>query len=272
MARALANNQVTAMTDQAHEDEYDDAMVAMLELIWGEGFMSPGGPQAVRDIVAGFDLTGKLVLDIGCGIGGVDLMLARDHGCDIIAFDIEAPLLDRARARAQAAGMAERIDFRLVEPGPLPLEDACIDIVFGKDAWVHIPDKRALLGEVFRVLRPGGWLLAGDQLRGPEPYSAEMDYFLELEGLTFNLETLEKYDSMLRDCGFVDVDLADITDSYRIGARDEYERMKGPLNARMRELLGDAKAEHFVENWRQLAFVLDNGELRLGRLRARKPE
>ena len=63
----------------AHADEYGDAMVTMLELIWGEGYMSPGGPQSVRDIVAGVDLADKLVLDIGCGLGGVDIMLARDH-------------------------------------------------------------------------------------------------------------------------------------------------------------------------------------------------
>ncbi len=233
--------------------------------------MSPGGPQAVRNIVKGVDRAGKQVLDIGCGIGGIDVMLARDHGCDIIALDIEAPLRERARERAQAAGVAGRIDFRLVEPGPLALDDACVDIVFSKDAWTQIPDKPALLGEVFRVLRPGGWLLAGDWCRRPEPYSADMAYFFELEGLTYNMVTLENYGAVFRDCGFVDVALADITDWYQIEARDEYERMKGPLNARMRELLGDEKTEHFVENWRQLVVVLDNGELRPGRLRARKP-
>ena len=121
------------------------------------------------------------------------------------------------------------------------------------------------------MLRPGGWLLVGDWCRGPEPYSADMDYFFELEGLTFNMETLETYGAVFCDGGFVDVDLADITDWYRIEARGEYECMKGPLNARMRELLGDGKTTHFVENWRQLVVVLDNGELRPGRLRARKP-
>ena len=47
--------------------------------------------------------------------------------------------------------------------------------------------------------------------------------------------------------------------------------MKGPLNIRMRELLGDEKTAYFIENWRMLTVVLDNGELRPGRLRATKP-
>ena len=259
------------MADQNHEDEYDDSLVTMLELIWGEGFLSPGGPRAVRNIVGGVDLAGKLVLDIGCGIGGVDIMLVRDYGCDIIALDIEAPLLERARRRAAAAGLAERIDFRLAEPGPLALEDACVDVVFSKDAWVHVADKRALLAEVFRVLRPGGWLLAADWCRGPEPYSADMEYFFELEGLTYNMVTLDSYGAVLGDCGFAEIDLTDITEWFRLEAQSEYERMKGPLNGRMAALLGDEKTAYFVENWRQLVVVIDNGELRPVRFRARKP-
>jgi phosphoethanolamine N-methyltransferase len=53
-----------------HQDEYHDAMIDMLELIWGQGFLIPAGPENVRRIVAGLDLRDKLVLDIGSGIGG----------------------------------------------------------------------------------------------------------------------------------------------------------------------------------------------------------
>ena len=40
----------------------------------------------------------------------------------------------------------------------------------------------------------------------------------------------------------------------------------------MRDLLGDEQTEHIVENWRMLCVVIDNGELRPGRLRATKPQ
>ncbi len=76
---------------------------------------------------------------------------------------------------------------------------------------------------------------------------------------------------MLGDCGFAEIDLTDITNWFRIEAQSEYERMKGPLNGRMAALLGDEKTAHFVENWRQLVVVIDNGELRPVRFRARKP-
>ncbi len=254
-----------------HEDEYDDALVSLLELIWGEGFLSPGGPQAVREIVAGLDLAEKIVLDIGCGLGGIDVLLAQEYGCRVIGLDIEASLVERGRRRVAETGLADRVDLRLVEPGPLPLTEAEVDVVFAKDAWIHIEDKRGLFAEVHRVLRPGGALTAGDWLRGPEPYSKDMEYFFELEGLTYHMDTLENYGAILRDCGFTNVDLTDISGQYRAQAHDEYARMKGPLRKAMLETLGPEKQAHFVENWRALCVVLDKGELRPGRLRARKP-
>jgi hypothetical protein len=47
--------------------------------------------------------------------------------------------------------------------------------------------------------------------------------------------------------------------------------MEGPLNARMEAVLGTKKRDHYVENWRAMTVVLHKGELRTGRIRARKP-
>lgn len=72
------------------EDEYDDRMLAMLELIWGEGLSVTGRRRGLvrdRGLVSRRD---RPVLDIGCGIGGVDLVLAREYGALMPAL-IEAP-------------------------------------------------------------------------------------------------------------------------------------------------------------------------------------
>ena len=98
-----------------------------------------------------------------------------------------------------------------------------------------------------------------------------MDYFFELEGLTYNMVTLDSYGTILSDCGFTDLELSDISARFRILSQGQYESLQGPLNGSMRELVGDEKADHFVENWRQLLVVIDNGELRPGHMRARKP-
>ena len=52
-----------------HENEYYDNMVTMLELIWGEGYMAPGGPGNVARMLEGTSPGSKRILDIGCGSG-----------------------------------------------------------------------------------------------------------------------------------------------------------------------------------------------------------
>lgn len=42
-----------------HENEYGDSMVATLELVWGEGFMAPGGEGNVTKMVEGLELDGR---------------------------------------------------------------------------------------------------------------------------------------------------------------------------------------------------------------------
>ncbi len=255
----------------AHADEYDDGLVAMLELIWGEGFLAPGGPENVHRTVAGLDLTDKTVLDIGSGLGGVDLILAGEYGARVIGLELERPLIDRARENAARADLSKQIEFRQVEPGPLPFGDASVDVVFSNAAIIHIDDKRGLFENVFRVLVPGGVFAFYDWLKGPDTYSNDMLYWFKMEGLTYAMDTLESYARMLGDAGFVDVQSSDNSDWYRQKAGEEYARMRGDLHQQMVAALGKEKAEHFVENWRAMTVVLDNGELRTCRFRAHKP-
>lgn len=253
-------------------EEYDPRMVAMLELIWGEGFLAPGGPAYVREHLAGLDLAGKRLLDVGCGLGGGALVIAGEMGAEVVGLDIEAPLVERAKAYAAKAGLSERVDFRLVEPGPFPLPDGAVDVVYSSGAFTQIADKESLFAECFRVLRPGGRLAVYDWMKPEGPDSEDMLYFYEMEGLTYAMRSLEAHGDLLAAAGFVDIQLEDCSDWYRREARAEWERMKGPLRATMVESLGPEGADHFIEDWRSMVVVLDKGELRPGRYRARKPE
>lgn len=259
------------MSEQVHEDEYTDELIALLELVWGKGFLSPGGPEAVAAIVRDCDLEDKRVLDIGCGLGGIELVLARDYGARVVGIDIEAGLVRRANELMAREGLADRVECRLVEPGSLPFEDESFDVVFGKDSWIHIEDKPAFFADVFRVLKPGGRLLAGDWMRSDKSYGKDMEYFFEMEGLTYHMDTIENYGAIIRKVGFVDVELEDITDEYRVQGHREYRDMQGPLKQAMIDALGTGGQAHFEENWRAMTVVLDSGELRPGRFWARKP-
>lgn len=246
-------------------------MVTMLELIWGEGYMAPGGPGNVAKLLNGIETHGKRILDIGCGIGGPAFEMARTHGADIVGIDLEAPLIDRAKASAVNLGLSERCTFQTVELGPLPFVDESFDIVISSGAFTQTKDKEIILGECFRVLRPGGYVSCYDWLKPDGDYSDDMRYWFKMEGLTYALETPEAYADHFIRCGFVDVTTEDASDWYREEVQREYELIRGDLYPRMVELLGKKDADHFVEDWRAMTVVIDKGEMQQGYCRGQRP-
>jgi len=255
-----------------HEDEYHDNMVTMLELIWGKGYMAPGGAGNVANLLDGIDTRDKRILDIGCGLGGPAFEMVRSHGATVVGIDLEAPLIKRARQTAADLELGEKCDFTTVTDGPLPYADASFDIVTSSGAFTQTTDKAGIFAESFRVLKPGGHLSCYEWQGSGARYSKDMHYWFKIEGLTFVLETLQDYRDRFIAAGFVDVVTRDATKWYRNEARREYELIQNSLFPRLVELLGRKDADHFVENWRAMVVVIDNGEMRQGYCRGRRPD
>jgi SAM-dependent methyltransferase len=265
---------MSAKIDQPSEaGEYDAAMLTLLQLIWGDGFLSPGGAAEVARILEGSDIRGARVLDIGAALGTVDQLLVTAHGAGhVVGIDIDPTLLAEMDARVARAGLTDRIESRRVTPGPLPFAAASFEVVFSKDSIVQIPDKPALFAEVARVLTPGGQFIAGDWLRGGRgDYSPEMLEYFRLEGIAYNMASPEQTAAALTAAGFVEVEVRDRNAWYLELATRELAALSGPMRPLIVERIGAERADHFIVNWRQLVLVLERGELRPCHVRARKP-
>ncbi len=264
----------TAKIGQPSEPgEYDQEMLTLLQIIWGDGFLSPGGPEEVARLLEGSDIRDCHVLDVGCGLGAIDELLVAKYGArTVIGIDIDPGLVAGMQKRVERAGLAARIKGMRVDGGPMPFAAASFDVVFSKDSMVQIPDKAAIFSEVLRVLRPGGRFIASDWLRGgAADYSQEMMEFFRLEGIAYNMASLEESASALRDSGFIEVKIIDRHSWYLTLAQRELEAMEGTLKALIVSQIGAQRAQHFIDNWRQLVVVLERGELRPGHLKASKP-
>ena len=255
----------------SHENEYHDNMVTMLELIWGEGYMAPGGPGNVANLLDGLETRGKRVLDVGCGIGGPAFEVARTHGANVVGIDLEAPLVERAVTAARELGLGDQCAFQTVKPGPLPFADQSFDIVVSSGAITQTNPTNEIIDECYRVLSPGGYLTSYEWMTSGQEYSEDMYYWFKMEELTYALNTLDEFASLFRSSGFTDVVATDASDWYRAESRREYELMKGDLYPRMVELMGQADADHFVENWRAMVIVIESGEMHQGYCRGQRP-
>lgn len=254
-----------------HQNEYDDSMVAMLELVWGEGFMAPGGEGHVAKMVEGVALAGRRVLDIGCGLGGPACILAGRYDAHVVGTDLEPPLIDRARRRAARLGLGDRTRFEVVTSGPLTFEDESFDLVLSSGGVTQTADKLGLFRECLRVLKPGGTLSTYDWMRSGGDHSEDMRYWLEMEGLTYAMETPRGQEMALREAGFDDVRVVDGSAWYRAQVRREYEQLRTRDLPRLVELVGKERADHAVENWRAAVVVCEKGEMLQVYTRARRP-
>jgi SAM-dependent methyltransferase len=93
-------------------------------------------------------LSGRLVIDLGCGPGFYTATL-RDRGATVIPVDNDAAELALAGAPPEGAVIADATD--------LPFDDASVDAVVCSNMLEHTPAPRRVLEEIRRVLRPGGW-------------------------------------------------------------------------------------------------------------------
>ena len=262
-----------AEVDQIEDPGYPDDAVGRLELIWGEGFLSPGGPVEVSRMLGGRDIEGCDVLDIGSGAGGADVVLVREHGAaTVTGIDVEPRLVDRAVERTRSLGLDGRIAYRLVEPGPLPLLDGSFDVVFSKDSIIHIRDKEHLFSEAFRVLRPGGLLLVGDWLRGHgAALEAQVQAFITASGHDFAMVSLQDTSEIVERLGFADVEIEDRHAWYLGEATAELARLRGSLGVEFVRAWGEEAAADEIGFWEVLVESLGAGAVRPGHVRARKP-
>jgi SAM-dependent methyltransferase len=139
-----------------------------------ESFAGTGNPFAMGRLAAG-----ERVVDVGSG-GGIDsLIAARMVGPagQVVGVDMTPAMLQKARAAAAESGIGN-VEFREAYMEQLPVPDGWADVVISNGVLNLTPDKQKTVGEMFRVLRPGGRLQIGDILVNrevPESAKAKID-------------------------------------------------------------------------------------------------
>lgn len=123
-----------------HEEVLDQAMAGILRLLVDGAALRPG----------------DRVADVGCGTGASTLAAAAMVQPDpVLGVDISEPLLDRARARAEAAGL-RNVDFLLADAQTHRFERAAFDVVISRFGMMFFEDPGAAFGNLAQALRPGG--------------------------------------------------------------------------------------------------------------------
>ena len=140
---------------------YDETVAKEVEQYSGMPYA-----EMLRRVVEASQLApGDRVLDVGAGTGTLTLLIAHElKDGHVVGIDPTPEMLNRARERARAAGMADRIEFRQAAAESLPFADASFDAVVSSIAMHHTTVRQSLR-EIARVLKPGGRLAIADMSR-----------------------------------------------------------------------------------------------------------
>jgi arsenite methyltransferase len=152
--------------------EYDAAELARLPRTVTESFAGVGNPHKIAS-----KPLGATVVDVGCG-AGTDLLLSAFHVGSrgrAIGVDMTEPMRERASRGAAQCGL-HHVEVRDGDATSLPVGTDTADVVISNGVLNLVPDKRAAIAEIARVLKPGGRVQVADVVLGVElPESARHD-------------------------------------------------------------------------------------------------
>ena len=180
------------------DDQIDGLPKAALESFAGVG--CPFRADVIRP--------GHHVLDVGSGAGTDAIIAAQMVGETgrVYALDLTPAMRRKLQATLSAAGI-DNVEIIAGNAEDIPLPDASVDVVTSNGVLNLVPDKRGAIGEIFRVLKPGGRVqLADIVIASPVTPDCEDDPQLWAEcvvGATVD----QRYLEMFRDAGFEEVEV-----------------------------------------------------------------
>jgi ubiquinone/menaquinone biosynthesis C-methylase UbiE len=185
--------------------------------------LSCGNPTAYANL-----RPGETVVDLGSG-GGLDVFLAAAKvgpGGRAIGIDMTQEMIALARRNAEKGVDGkpyENVEFHLATIDKLPLEDASVDCVISNCVINLAPDKRAVIREIARVLKPGGRLAVSDiALKQPLPPAIASD-LLAYAGCIAGAVLIDEYRNTLLESGFAHVEVVDTRSDLNAYAKIETE-------------------------------------------------
>ena len=248
--------------DDFDNTQYARSEIAKYEAIYGRNFISPGGARTSAEFLARLGLAREMrVLDIGCGVGGCAIQMARDYGVTVDGIDISRNMIEIGRERCAEAGLDDRV--RLLHGDVLEMKPgARYDAVHSRDVFLHIHDKERLFALIRRLLVPGSVLAFTDYCRGDQPPNQEFDAYIKEKH--YCLHTLDEYKQLLRRAGFARVRAEDRTRRFIEIHRRELDDL--PTDA-----LGAEDADDLTRAWTAKIRHARKGAQHWGWFSARRP-
>jgi tocopherol O-methyltransferase len=183
---------------------------------WWEGDEPPAAAQ--ENLIAELARRARIargarVLDVGCGLGGSSLWLARNRDCSVLGITLSRVQASAAAERARQEGLDGRATFAVHDANRLDLPPESFDAVWIIECSEHLEDKPGFFRSCARVLKPGGRLALCAWLGNPDrgPLHAALVTEVCRGMLCPSLASLDDHVRWMQAAGFEEVEAEDVT-------------------------------------------------------------
>ena len=171
---------------------------------------------------------GTRIIDAGCGLGHSTLWLAEHFNARVTGITI-VPRQVETMKKFIEKNKINNVDFIEASYFNMPFEDNSVDVVWAIEAICHAKDKFQFYKEAYRVLKPGGKLLIGENLRTARPMEHEKEELLKEIFHSWaipDLDTAEEHRSHALGSGFRSFENKDVTGNMIVSYRNLEEMCK----------------------------------------------
>jgi len=246
-----------------NQGQYTRAGILRYEKVFGTDYVSTGGHATTEDLCERLGASlrpGVRVLDVGSGIGGAAFHLARKYGAKVVGVDLAKNMIDIANERTAQYGLGDSVTSILGDVLTTEFPEK-FDIIWSRDALMHVPDKPHLFSLLYSLLNPGGRIVITDYARGKTPGSPEFEAYIKKTG--YSVVEPEQYGKLLRDAGFKDVVVDDATGKFIEILRDEVRRLKEQRT----DFVGafsEADLQYIIDRWEMKVGFCQAGDMKWG--------
>lgn len=186
------------------------------------------------------------VLDVGCGVGGPGVRIARLTGARVTGISISQEQVTLANSLAESAGLSERVVFRQENAMEMTFPERFFDAAIALESIIHMPDRGQVLTQICRSLRPGGRLALTDSFaRAPIPAEKlpVIDRFCN--DFMCTMVQAEDYPPLLRRAGLWFEEILDISEQTVRKSFIWFARRMSELQPGLNAMFGDEMTGRF---------------------------
>jgi ubiquinone/menaquinone biosynthesis C-methylase UbiE len=191
----------------------------------------------------------------------------------VVGIDASRVAIEVAQIRAQENPPPVPAIFHLADARAMPFDDDEFDAIISKDTFVNIVKKPQLLAEIFRVLKPNGWMAFTDWMQGNrESTQAYLTWREFKKEEPFEMVSLDGYEQLLQAAGFAAINKQNRGEEFRRHISERYAAFIAADPAEMQRRFGISNHEYFVYRFGLTRDVILAHDVIWGQISAQKPD